>query len=309
MSTLAAHTVPSSADSTGHATPEDSRSLIERNLPLVGHIVREVLTRVPSHVRRDDLVSAGMYGLAAAGKNFDASHNVSFANYAAIRIRGAIGDELRGRDWASRSVRGKARELEEIRNTLTASLGRTPTPHEIAASMGVSVDDIQDIQNDVHRASVLSLQAITSTDGDAPTPIVGENPESLLLRREQLGSLRDAVQTLPERLRTVITAYFFEQRTMVDIADELGVSESRISQLRSEALGMLRVGMQALDGELPAEPAMVKNKRSSSAEAARAAYVAAVTSRSDLASRLSASNVMGEPVSWHGSDVTLAGTG
>ena len=309
MSSLPATVLPERAAAARRGAPDDSRSLIESNLPLVGHIVREVLTRVPSHVRRDDLVSAGMYGLAAAGQNYDASHNVSFANYAATRIRGAIGDELRGRDWASRSVRGKARELEEIRNTLTASLGRTPTPHEIAATMGVSVADVQDIQNDVHRASVLSLQAITPIDGDAPTPIVGDNPETVLLRREQLGSLRDAVETLPERLRTVITAYFFEQRTMVDIADELGVSESRISQLRSEALGMLRVGMKALDGELPVEPAMVKNKRSSSAEAARAAYVAAVTSHSDLAGRLSASNLLGEPVSWHGSDVTLAGIG
>ncbi|SHG26611.1 RNA polymerase, sigma 28 subunit, SigD/FliA/WhiG [Jatrophihabitans endophyticus] len=284
-----------SADQARPVTDREIDALVRRHLPLVGHIVRETLGRVPAHVSRDDLVSAGMYALAAAAKAFDPSHSVTFASYAAIRIRGAIADELRSRDWASRSVRGKARELEQVRNHLATTLGRLPSREEVAQGMGVTVREVDNVEADTHRASLLSLQALTPQDSDELVPAAGDDPEGLLVRREQLGYLRDAVEELPERLRTVVRGYFFEQRKMVDIAAELGVTESRVSQLRSEALGMLRAGMKAADGEVETVE-VPKQGRLNSRETARAAYAAAVSARSTLASRLAASNLLGEPV-------------
>ncbi|GAB2476715.1 sigma-70 family RNA polymerase sigma factor [Jatrophihabitans fulvus] len=299
----AAGTIPDAA-----RTVTDIDTLVRTHLPLVGHIVRETLTRLPSHISRDDLISAGMYALAAAAKSFDTCHGVGFGSYAAIRIRGAITDELRSRDWASRSVRGKARELEQVRNSLAGALNRTPTRDEIATTMGVSTRELDAIDSDVHRASVLSLQALPVADPDDVVPAATDSPETTLLRREQLGYLHDAVAELPERLRTVIVGHFVEQRRMVDIAADLGVTESRVSQLRSEALKMLRAGMKAAEAsDTPAKDA----EESGTVFAARpitdlstvrrartagtAAYYAAVAGRSTLAQRLGATNVHGEP--------------
>jgi RNA polymerase sigma factor for flagellar operon FliA len=233
-----------------------------------------------------------MLALAMSAKSFDAERGVPFGRFAAIRIRGALTDELRTMDWASRAVRGKAREIETVRNELAATLGRTPSRDEIAQSLGVAVHELDAVEADVQRASVLSIQGLTDNDGADLLSDRDAGPEGLLLHREQLGILRDAIAELPERLRTVVEQYFFAQRKMADIAEELGVTESRISQLRSEALAMLRAGMQSADTAdtgLPAA-APVSSRRAN----AQAAYVAAVATRSTLAGRLEASTILGE---------------
>lgn len=273
----------------GNVSPESIEELVRTHLPLVGHLVREVLGRVPAHVSRDDLVSAGMLALAMSAKGFDASRGVPFGRFAAIRIRGALTDELRTMDWASRAVRGKAREIESARNELAAMLGRTPSRDEIAHTMGVAVHDLDSVEADVQRASVLSIQGLTDNDGADLLSDRDAGPEGLLLHREQLGILRDAIAELPDRLRTVVEQYFFAQRKMADIAAELGVTESRVSQLRSEALVMLRAGMRSQDADGPAVDAVTSRRAN-----AQAAYVAAVATRSTLAGRLQASSLLGE---------------
>ena len=270
-------------------TPLDIDELVRTHLPLVGHAVRELLTRIPSHVHRDDLISAGMYALALTAKSFDPTRGVPFARFAAIRIKGALTDELRTMDWASRAVRTKARELDTVRTTLTSSLHRTPTRDEVATAMGVTVRDMDHVDSDVQRASVVSLQSLTPDSGAELVPNVDQGPEALLVHREQIGFLRDAIELLPERLRTVVEQYFFEQRKMADIAAELGVTESRISQLRSEALILLREGMRATESGPVAAP--VSGRRNG----ARAAYATAVATRSTIAERLRHTNVLGEP--------------
>jgi RNA polymerase sigma factor FliA len=216
-----------------HLTDDDSTvpspdALVEANVPLVGHLVRELANRLPAHVNRDDLISAGMLALVLSARSFDASRGVPFARFAAIRIRGALTDQLRTMDWASRAVRGKAREMENVRNILAARLSRTPSRIEIAQVMGVATEDLDAIDADVHRASVLSLQGMAPEDDGPVVPSQAEGPEGLLLRREQIGVLRDAVAELPDRLRMVVEEYFFHQRKMADIAAELGVTESRV---------------------------------------------------------------------------------
>lgn len=263
--------------------------LVRENLALVGHIVRETMTRLPAHISRDDLTSAGMAALVLSAQGYDAERGVPFARFAAIRVRGALVDELRSMDWASRSVRGRAREVEAARNSLNVSLGRSPRPHEVAEVLGVSVSELGSIDADVHRASVLSLQGFAPETGAAMVPDGQRSPEQLVCDREQLGYLHDAIGELPERLRYVVQSYFFDQRQMADIAAELGVTESRISQLRAEALRLLRHGMAAVEPDAAPAPEITGR-----AGAKVASYAAAVAARGSLGSRLALSNAFGE---------------
>jgi len=227
--------------------------LVRTHLPLVAHLVRDVAARVPAHVHRDDLVSAGMYALTLAAQSFDPRRGVPFASFATLRIRGALTDELRSMDWASRAVRSRARDVESAREDLTSTLGRTPTRSEIAAHLGLSEHEVDALDADVYRAGLLSMEALTP-QRRTELPMSTDGPETILLQREQIEVLRDAIGVLPERLRLVVEQYYFGQRRMAEIARELGVTESRISQLRSEALRVLRAHLQTQATQTP-EPA------------------------------------------------------
>jgi RNA polymerase sigma factor FliA len=264
--------------------------LVRSHLPLVGHLVRELLSRVPAHVGRDDLVSAGMAALATAAKSYDPSRGTTFSAFVSVRIRGALLDELRGLDWASRSVRGRARRIDTAEQELTAALGRTPTRTELAEVLGVAVDELDAANDDVQRAMVLSLQGFAAGTAEDLVTERAPGPEELILHRERIGYLHDAVEALPERLRTVVTDYFFHERPMAEIAAELGVTESRVSQLRGEALVLLREGLNSqLDPELLATPA----RPDGCVARRRAAYQEAVAGAGDLNSRLAKTNLFG----------------
>jgi RNA polymerase sigma factor for flagellar operon FliA len=285
--TVCTSTVDDSADPI--SAPQSVDDLVRSHMPLVGHLVRDLLGRIPSHVSRDDLLSAGMLALVTSAQNFDPDRGIPFARFAAIRIRGGLTDELRAMDWASRAVRGKARDVDAATVELANSTGRTPSRDEVASAMGVTVAELDAVAADVHRASMLSLQALAPDDGADHLVSSGDGPEGLLVRREQMGYLRDAVAELPERLRIVVTGYFFEQRKMLDIAEELGVTESRVSQLRSEALALLRDGMRSVDDGPRADAHEARGRAG-----VRQAYCAAVAARSTLASRLAATTLLGE---------------
>ena len=268
----------------------DIAELVEQHLALVDVLVAERLRNVPGHVRRDDLRSAGMMALVLSAAAFDPSRGVSFQSFAAFRIRGALIDELRAMDWASRSVRCRAREVETIRARLTTTLGRPPGNHELAEALGISTRELDDVHADVARASVLSLQGLL-TDGLADTPANhAECPESLILYRERMGYLHDAIAALPQRLRFVVVAHYFEQRQMRDIAVDLSVTQSRVSQMCTEATTLIRDGMNSqLDPD--ALGALAQNGR---AGATRLAYYQAIADRNDAAGRLDMSTSQGE---------------
>jgi RNA polymerase sigma factor for flagellar operon FliA len=268
--------------------------IVTTHLPLVGHLVREMLARVPAHVNRDDLLSAGYAALVTAARGFDESRGVPFARFAAARVRGGLLDELRGLDWASRSVRQRARRTDTVRQALTAELGRSPSVTEVAERLGCSVRDIQAADDDVQRAVVFSLQGFTAASADDMVIERSPGPEEVLLRRERLGYLRDAVDVLPPRLRAVIVGYFFEERPMAQIADELGVTESRVSQLRAEALGLLRDGLNThLDPALAADETPL---REGCVARRRAAYYDRIADRGTLRTRLAVTDHDGLPV-------------
>ncbi|WP_033367987.1 sigma-70 family RNA polymerase sigma factor, partial [Dactylosporangium aurantiacum] len=205
----------------------------------------------------------------------------------------ALLDELRGLDWASRSVRTRARKVETTQQELTASLGRTPTQTELADALGVAPEELKAIGDDVQRAVVLSLQGFTAGTAEDLVPERTPGPEDLILHREKIGYLHQAVNALPERLRHVVTAYFFQERPMNDIARELGVTESRISQLRSEALVLLRDGLNNhLDPHLMAAP-----ERNGCVARRREAYYSQIARQGDLSVRLAHTTALGMPTS------------
>jgi RNA polymerase sigma factor FliA len=264
---------------------EDRRreDVVQAHMPLVGHLVREMLARVPAHVNRDDLLSAGYAALVHAARGYDDERGVPFARFAAARVRGALLDELRGLDWASRSVRQRARRTDTARQELIAELGRMPTIREVADRLGCSVEDIEHADDDVQRAVVFSLQGFATAGADDMVTEPSAGPEEMLIRRERIGYLRDAIDALPERLRAVVQGYFFEERPMARIAEELGVTESRVSQLRAEALKLLRDGLNThLDPALAAQN-LVKD---GCVARRRAAYYDQIGSKGTLRTRL-----------------------
>jgi RNA polymerase sigma factor for flagellar operon FliA len=282
MTTLAATTSPRSVE-----------DLVRSHLPLVGHLVREMLGRLPAHVSREDLVSAGMAALAGAAKAYDPDRGTPFGSFATARIRGGLLDELRGLDWARRSVRSRARRVDTAHQHLTATLGRTPTTTELAETLGVGVDEIQSIDDDVQRAVVLSLQGFAAGTAEDMVPERTAGPEDLIVHRERIGYLHHAIDALPERLRLVVSAYFFDERPMTEIAAQLGVTESRVSQLRAEALLLLRDGLNAhLDPDLVDNP----DRPDGCVARRREAYYAAIATRGDLRARLDLTSQLGMPV-------------
>jgi RNA polymerase sigma factor for flagellar operon FliA len=228
-------------------TRETEDVLVREHLPLVHYLVAEMSQRIPAYVSRDDLESAGMAGLAQAARSFDGDRGVPFDRFASRRIRGALLDELRSRDWATRSVRASARAVYKAGEELTAVLGRAPSPAELAAKVGCGVADLHAVAAGVAQANVVNYESLFEDgSGDDLLPVDdGDAPDACLLERERQAYLVDAVAALPARLQKVVIGYFFEERSMHDLGDELGVTDSRISQMRAEALTLLREGLEA----------------------------------------------------------------
>ena len=243
--------------------PEDTDPVIgariEEHLPLVRHIVFQVAVHFPRHVEREELARAGALGLVEAAHRYDEGRGVPFNRFAAQRIRGAILDAVRAADWAPRSVRTVARTIEHAGNRLTSDLGRAPTHEELADEVHVAPAELTRLQTKINRSMVLALDHPV---GDVADEVVTlgdtlclDEPEisDALERLELPAYLRDAMHLLPERHRLVVVGYFLEGRSSLALAQLLGVTESRISQVRSEALAMLRDGIVAqyepADGE------------------------------------------------------------
>lgn len=256
-------------------------------MPLVTHCVASVSARVPRHVRPDELVSAGLLGLAQAARSWDPERGVPFEHYARQRIKGALLDELRGRDWASRSARHDGRRLRAVTEELTGRLLRTPDDTEVAAELGVTPADVVDIRNDLERSVVLHLDGLVDQGnaGGALADAPMSDPAQQVLGREMNAYLHDAVLALPERLRKIMVEYFFEERPMQDIADELGITVSRVSQLRAQAIRLMREGLEAQFAEAEDAPVHPLGR----ADRKRAEYAASIASASTSAARVSSS--------------------
>lgn len=238
-------------------TPEQ-QSMVEKNIALVHHIVSRMTENFPAAVQRDDMVQAGLVGLIEATQRFEAERGFSFSTFAGRRIEGAVLDLLRRADWAPRSVRRNERQLHETESGLTAQLGRRPTADELGSAMGTGVDHVHSLRADVAKARLNPLVVRSRADGDdagtSDLDLPATNvPDTLDLEHQELmGYLRDGIALLPERHRVVIVGHFLEGRSMTELGELLGVTQSRASQLKSEALGMLKAGIDVnLDGVEP----------------------------------------------------------
>lgn len=262
-----------------------ANDLISCHLDLVGQVLARVSARYPRHVDREELWNAGALGLVEAAQRYDASTTIPFERYAAIRIRGAIIDSTRSRDWASRSVRRRYRDLEAASNDFTERQGRTPNRKELAKQLGVDAKELDQIRARSASSMLLSLDAETPREGPtlrdtiaASDPMV--EPERALEQQELFGTLSDAVTSLPGVRGEVIRRYYLEGELLQDIAAELGVTQARVSQIRSEALSSMRAWFGSLYEGVPEVEDCAPGKQ------ARNAYVAQLSEQSTWRSRL-----------------------
>ncbi len=240
---------------------EERDRLVMEHLPLVQFIARRIHDRLPQHVPLEDLVNAGVVGLLEALRHYDPSKNAELKTYAKIRIQGAILDSLRDLDWSPRSLRRKAREVEQATRKLRATLGYAPSEPEIAQEMGMPLDEFNRLLTDLRGLDLGSLQALNedSEGGDRAEKYLPNSPDTdplfICLRSELRECLARAVSELPERERQLMALYYVEELTMKEIGMVLGLGEGRISQLHSAALIRLRARMQELLGSRPAKKA------------------------------------------------------
>lgn len=220
----------------------DLDALVSEHAPLVKRIAYHLLSRLPPSVQVDDLIQAGMIGLLEAAQHFDGGQGASFETYAGIRIRGAMLDELRRYDWTPRSVHRKAREVAEAIRTVEAKVGRDARDVEVAETLGLPLGEYHQVLQDMQSCRIFSIEELQE-DGDAALEScaqAGDAPIDKLTREGFAIALADAISSLPERERLVVSMYYDDELNLREIGEVLGVSESRVCQIQSQAMLRLR---------------------------------------------------------------------
>ncbi len=221
-------------------------AVLTQYAPLVRYVVSRIAAGLPKSVDQEDLFSAGVLGLLDALEKYDAGKGTKFETYAVWRIRGSVLDELRALDWASRSTRRKAREIEEVCRTLDQKLGRSATETEVARALKVPVEEYLHLLDEIKGAVLLSLDKSLHDDDDSGTLAecldlaVEDDPLAVIESEEDKQLLGDVINQLPEQERLVIALYYFEEMTLREIGETLNISESRVSQVHTSALVRLR---------------------------------------------------------------------
>ena len=220
-----------------------ANDLIRKHAPLVKRIAHHLMARLPSSVQVDDLIQAGMIGLLEASRKYEASRGASFETYAGIRIRGAMMDEVRKGDWVPRSVHRNARRISGAIKSIEDREGRDASDEEIAQELGMSLEEYFGCLSDSVSGKLFSLDELSET-GDAVLDRIddasGDEPDDSVLKQKFKQDLVDALAALPERERLVLSLYYEEELNLKEIGAVLSVSESRISQIHSQAALRLR---------------------------------------------------------------------
>ena len=223
--------------------------LILTYAPLVKFVAGRLGSGLPAHVDEDDLVSYGLLGLIGAIERYDPDRDVKFETYAITRIKGAIIDELRAMDWVPRSVRARAREIERAMASLEAQLHRAPTDAEIAEKIGITEEELGDSLTDIARSSIAALDEVWTISGSGGDQVAlidtiedtdAPSPQNTLDETEMREAIAESIARLPEREKIVVTLYYYEELTLREIGDVLGVTESRVSQLHTKAILRLK---------------------------------------------------------------------
>lgn len=219
--------------------------LVEENVGLVRYLAARVGSKLPPSIEIDDLVGAGTIGLIDAADKFDPSRGIRFRTYAERRIRGAILDHLRSLDWAPRSLRRRSRELREAQSKLQRDHGRAVDQTEVAAYLEIGLDELQSLVNEINAVQVASIHPSDDSEHAAdPIQAIPDTPEAspfaMYERSELRCRLAEAVDSLPEKERLVVSLYYVDELTMKEIGTVLGVNESRVSQIHTKAVARLR---------------------------------------------------------------------
>lgn len=225
-------------------TEQERERLILEHLPQVRLIARRIQERLPECVSLDDLVSTGVIGLISAIDHFDPAHNVKLKTYAEYKIRGAILDGLRGLDWAPRQKRRQTKQIEAAIATAEQRLHRAPTEEEIAQELGISIEEYHEWLVEIRGLNIASLEHTGTEQGKELLHFIPDTtdklPSTLLERSELERLLAESIDTIPEIERTVLSLYYHEELTLREIASIVRLHESRISQLKSQAILRLR---------------------------------------------------------------------
>ncbi|WP_455207098.1 RNA polymerase sigma factor FliA [Kaarinaea lacus] len=240
MSGMAAY-----AEKTGERYAQADNEQIVMYTPLVKRIAYHLMSRLPPNVQQDDLIQAGLIGLLEALRNYDASQGASFQTYARIRIRGAMLDEIRKNDWAPRSVHRKARMVAEVVREIEHKTGRDARDHEIAEALQVSLEEYHQLLQEASGHRVFSYDELEmETHGGVPGLTERDKgPLEGLQTEDFKRSLAEAIAGLPERERMVMSLYYDEELNLREIGAVIGVSESRVCQIHSQAVIRLQSRM------------------------------------------------------------------
>ena len=229
----------------------NKNDLLKRFAPLVRHVVERVAATLPRNVDHEDLYSAGVLGLLDAHAKFDTGKGVKFETYAVWRIKGAVLDQLRALDWASRSMRRKARNLDGVTRALDQKLGRAASEEEVARELKMSREDFYRLLDHVRGAVLVSLDETRTSDGEEQGSLADHlaDPNALDLEArleddQQRQTLLRTIDLLPEQERLVVALYYYEHLTLKEIGRTLGISESRVSQVHTRAMSRLRLRLQ-----------------------------------------------------------------
>tara|TARA_R110002072_G_scaffold31735_18_gene97734 strand:- start:51319 stop:52044 length:726 start_codon:yes stop_codon:yes gene_type:complete len=217
-------------------TPE---ALVRSYAPLVKRIAHHMVARMPSSVQPDDLIQSGMIGLLEASSKYDPGKGASFETYAGIRIRGAMLDEIRKGDWVPRSVHRNVREVGKTMKLLENKLGRDASDREVAEAMDMTLSEYFDILKDAQGSKLFSFEEIPGS-GEPGIQSDSPNPMDQIQKRDFQRCLAEAISTLPEREQLVLSLYYDDELNLREVGEVLGVSESRVSQIHSQAALRLR---------------------------------------------------------------------